>query len=349
MSDVFVKTTGNDATGDGSTGNPYATPGKAAGVMANGDRICLQSGTYPLTNSSPNTSGGPVVIPIQSFMEGYAVTPGDLGTPPLITAGAQTAVNLVTVTAGLFGDSSICKNVAVDGLGNATVTGFQDVSSTYAYSCTIYGCVASNCVVGFHLTVTQYPRCSFCKTVACGTGFQGPRFVGCWSKNSTSAGFTGGSGELIKCIASGTTGDGFSFGFGGLYFGCVSDNNSGNGFNCTGYDMDTYINCVATNNVGYGFYLAGGTAKQAYVACGGYNNTSGNFNFTGVQIRPLTITTNPWTSSTDFTANTTAGGGAVLRAAGVGVAGQISYEDAGAIQHQDAGGGGGGTMKSFIG
>ena len=34
MADIYVATTGNDSTGDGSSGNPYATPGKAMGTAS---------------------------------------------------------------------------------------------------------------------------------------------------------------------------------------------------------------------------------------------------------------------------------------------------------------------------
>lgn len=46
MPTFYVATTGNDTTGDGSVGNPYATPSKAHSVAADGDTIEIADGTY---------------------------------------------------------------------------------------------------------------------------------------------------------------------------------------------------------------------------------------------------------------------------------------------------------------
>lgn len=44
---LWVATTGNDTTGNGSQGNPYATPQKAADVATAGTTVWVQDGTYP--------------------------------------------------------------------------------------------------------------------------------------------------------------------------------------------------------------------------------------------------------------------------------------------------------------
>ena len=46
MAEIYVRTTGNDTTGDGSTGAPYATIKKALSVAAAGDQIIIGTGTY---------------------------------------------------------------------------------------------------------------------------------------------------------------------------------------------------------------------------------------------------------------------------------------------------------------
>ena len=43
---IFVATTGSDATGDGSEGNPYATIQHAIDLSLDGDEVCVQPGTY---------------------------------------------------------------------------------------------------------------------------------------------------------------------------------------------------------------------------------------------------------------------------------------------------------------
>jgi hypothetical protein len=49
MAYVHCATTGNDTTGDGSIGNPYATPSKVNTVLNSNDVAVFRSGTYTLT------------------------------------------------------------------------------------------------------------------------------------------------------------------------------------------------------------------------------------------------------------------------------------------------------------
>jgi len=52
MADIYVATTGNDTTGTGLIGAPYATPLKALTVAAAGDNILVGAGTYALDSGS---------------------------------------------------------------------------------------------------------------------------------------------------------------------------------------------------------------------------------------------------------------------------------------------------------
>jgi hypothetical protein len=109
---------------------------------------------------------------------------------------------------------------------------------------------------------------------------------------------------------------------------------------------------VAVNNGSYGFNLTGITNFDLVINCAGYNNTSGNisaytpFDFV---INFQNLTANPFVSSTDFSLNNTAGGGAGLRGAdyigaipvpGFGLASGTTFKrDVGAGQHLETGGG----------
>jgi hypothetical protein len=76
--DYYVATNGNDTTGTGSEGNPWATIGKAmtSGLNA-GDVIHVTTGTYRESNIGP-TSGGTPGSPIRLVAEGeVTVTPAD--------------------------------------------------------------------------------------------------------------------------------------------------------------------------------------------------------------------------------------------------------------------------------
>lgn len=355
MADIYVATTGNDTTGDGSSGNPYATPGKAMGVASAGDRIGVKTGTYALTTSTANVAGGRINFVAGVRMEGYASAIGDMGSAPTITAGAQTSVVLVTLNGTFNTGSSVCINVIVDGLGNSTITGFKDLSG---YISTLTRCTAQNCTTGFYSDrAFSATGLVGCKAVACGIGFDSnsagnTSYTNCWAHGCTSFGFklylANSTSVITRCIASGTTGGpgfGNGSGWGVTFIDCVAANNNSDGFLLGPYDIFHFVNCVATGNGGYGFNAGTGAGASAqYNTCAGYNNTSGDIHVAGVVVGALTLTADPWTSSTDFTPNTTAGGGAVLRAAGFGVFGQTGYNDAGAVQHQDSGGGGGGLF-----
>jgi len=56
MSDIFVATTGNDTTGDGSVGNPFLTVDKAQTVGIDNDVIKIQNGTYDEGNLKVNVN-----------------------------------------------------------------------------------------------------------------------------------------------------------------------------------------------------------------------------------------------------------------------------------------------------
>jgi hypothetical protein len=43
---IYVSTSGNDSTGDGSAGNPYRTIGKGISMAVIGDTVSVDAGTY---------------------------------------------------------------------------------------------------------------------------------------------------------------------------------------------------------------------------------------------------------------------------------------------------------------
>ena len=114
----------------------------------------------------------------------------------------------------------------------------------------------------------------------------------------------------------------------------------------------TIYNNVFYGNGGYGVNF-GGLSPSALPRYGLIvdnafrSNTSGNYNLgslgysVGVSLGDITLTANPFTSAGVFTLNSTAGGGALLKAAGfpgVTPAG-TGYLDIGALQSQAATGG----------
>ena len=357
MATYYVSTTGNDSTGDGSSGNPYATPGKASGVAsASGDVIALKSGTYTVTTATANVAGGVVSLQAGVSLVGYGATVGDFGTPPVISAGSVGSITIVTHAGGYFGLENSIINVTADGNNQTSVVGF-DLSPLYSIVC--YRCQAFNCTSRGFLGSASTPSPILCLCYNCAVSFYG--FVGlayCAAHSGSYAGAGSGFGVgsvFSHCIAYNCY-NGFDPGYPILMVNCTAHANSQAGIDMP-FDIATIVNCLLTNNGTYGLKNAGGTtrlnANNAY-----YANTSGKYNtFDAYIFNEIVLSGDPYANAAGaaaartyldlaaaLTPNNTAGAGAALR--GLGVA---PYGDVGAIQHQDSGGGGSAGGGTIIG
>ncbi len=119
---------------------------------------------------------------------------------------------------------------------------------------------------------------------------------------------------------------------------CLADSCSTAGFdNNTNSVSVRYLDCIASNQSGGGAIgFTVGSSIATLMNCAVYNNTS---NITGTpfyNVNEVTLTQQPYISAgSDYRPNTTTGGGASLRAAGIGVFGQSVNTDIGAVQHSD--------------
>lgn len=365
MADIFVAATGNDTTGDGSVGNPYATLGKAGSVRAAGDVVYLKysASPYVLTSASSNVAGGTFTISTGaettlSWLVGYdtnaTITNTDANRPTVqIPSSGITTVTVVNCSATYSGVR--VRNIIVDGAGKTAITGFAGTTSGAHFE----NCTALNCTTGF-----TRARAYNCMADTCGTGFSDGSAHGCVSKAHTSRGFFYGtsktSGWATCCIAYGGTGastDGFFTGANdseNSFVNCVAYGNGRHGFNfVANFRGPLVTNCVAVGNAAYGFITAASTTATMFRNNAGYNNTSGNTSFTYAdQSSGFTaLSGDPFTNAAggDFSLNNTAGAGASCRAAGFpGVfPGGLTtgYLDLGAAQHADPGGGGSASMS----
>lgn len=329
MADIYVATTGNDTTGDGSIGNPYASPGKAAGVAAAGDTVWVKSGTYNVSSTTPNASNGPVqhtsyLGNARLTYRGYQTTVGDDGTPPVLRATVAGISNAVVY----INDAAVTVwNIRCDANGQSSLRGLDVRSRGVAVKCSSENGTSSLVVGGYAL--------------------------GCVAKDNTTDGFTTtGAGRVDRCIATGNSGVGFSQSGatpGTTYTGCVAHDNGSHGFSVQ--VEDTLVNCIAYGSGGYGFVSGGGggDTRAGLFNCASGANTSGRSSGPFADVSAVTLSADPFVNAAgyDFGLNTTSGGGAACRAAGVpGVFPAVSttgYPDIGAAQHQDAGGGASGT------
>lgn len=313
MATIYVATTGNDSTGDGSSGNPYATPGKAASVMAVGDTVSVAAGTYVMTTATTNVAGGC----ISDTRNTSGVINRWIGTGTVVfQAGTGlTSTDLFSTN----GQRLYIENIACDGNNKTSVNGFN-VNGNYT---NLYRCTAYNCSLGFHV-------------------YGDNAMHQCLARNNSSSGFKTESGYFFWCVARSNGGDGFysstnmqvfenciaysnsGWGFGGNYscLGqfiryCISYGNNSGGFNNSGWSggsrMYLFDSCVAYGNNGYGFY---GDGTNLCINCATGSNTSGAFNAVGIQTNSIALTADPFNSPStgDFNLNTTAGGGALLSA-----------------------------------
>lgn len=345
--------TGGSTGGNGALGGALASPGKAGGIAIGGNDVFIASGTYTITSSSSNVAAGRITATagtgtnVVTVWEGFGTIPRDMGTPPVISAGAVTNITIISCNV------NYChvNNITVDGNSASTTSGITSGSSPATL---VYKCKAQNCTT----TGLANGRFLQCVATGCVIGFNNIELaVGCESYANTSHGFVVGpsfsAGVCVDCLSYGNTGastDGFvsaSSNSNATFMNCSAYSNGRHGFFANGIGVIAY-NCIAEANSGYGFSSTAASFWMKLVNCGAYNNTSGAINTANVLIPATSFVTNTTGSfftnagSNDFSLNNTASQGALAR--GTGFPGVMprgtstGYADLGAIQHQDSGG-----------
>jgi hypothetical protein len=365
----WVETTGNDTTGSGTSGAPYATIGKALSVAASGDTIAVQTGTYVVTSTMAITQS---TITIQ----GFAVTPGDGGTKPLITTATNGVVlfdtgssnggyqiwdNLsmsntaATRASGIWQSSAhgttqwwICNKCVFDGFTTA-VDSSDNVPDDVAFIA-LNGCEIKNCTVAGVATSNGVSN-NFCAKI------QGCYFHG--NNVDILDQMLAGTLIVLRCIFSSAATTSISVGSIRVFI----EHNSF--YNVTGKDLLLTANSTfmsIDNNLfwqqDYAIYgVTNNTATAA--AASSRNNAYGNsvhsnlFDWNGSP-GDVVLTASPYNNAGagDFSLNGTAGGGAACRGAGFpGVfPGGTSTEglDIGAVQTATPSSSGGGSFAFVV-
>lgn len=362
-------TTAAGAAGVGNVGGALLTPGMVAGARVAGNTVFIKynASAYILSTATPNISGGPVNDTVDGsdsvpdFWIGYDSTRTTVNTDsnkPLIQvpAAGVTTISVFKVNPSSTLCNTIVRNIKIDGQSKTSIRGFE--SSGGAANVVFENCEAINCTNnGFSLSSavggavnSLATGCS--SSAAFGVSLDRSYAIGCVARSNTATGFEISSGYCLNCISASNTGgstDGFSQG-GGLVnarlYNCVAYANGRDGFRMASGNPrgSTAFNTIAYGNGGYGFN-GNGFYQQSF--CAGGSNTSGNETGVDRSLSFVTLTADPFTNAAagDFSLNNTAGGGALCRAAGFpGVfPGGLTtgYLDIGAVQHEDAGGGGG--------
>lgn len=344
---ITIDRNGPNASGmTANVGGALASPGGlgallvAVGGITAGQKAYIKSGTYNLTGTTVNVSGGPLDLSVanltnKSFLlKGYQTTRSDYtGTRPVIAANGNAPTQMIKNGGNNSGPHTF-DNLEIDG-GSQATNGIVGTGSTtsFAFNCYVHDCDGSAAFSGITAIL--------CKAYSCAAfGFTSGYAAYCWA-DACETGFGTGAINCHFCIASNNSADGFSSQL-TVAFNCISYNNGGDGFE-TGLASRPVPcgNCISFSDAGYGFrgmdnaYLL----NCAYGADGG---GSGRTNVTPLaDLNAITLTADPFTNAAggDFSLNNVAGGGALLRAAGFSPYGQTGYLDVGAVQHQDSGGG----------
>jgi len=330
-------------------GGALASPGQAAVIMvgvAGVTAFVKYSATpFAIASVTANVSGGCVTPVNNTLWQGYNTTRSIGNTDALrptfqIAPGVSSAVifngsatpainNLI-----LDGNLQTSSRGATGGMfTNCTFKNFTNLAcatSAVPIACLITGCTTSSGAV----STPAY----FCEA----TGNSITPFLG----------------SAVGCLSYGNTGastDGFAPVQGSVNVNCVAYNNGRHGFNGTGVSA-TFASCISEGNAGAGYNAAGGDRTYLF-NCASYGNSSGRV----PSVTPAVVDVSPivgggtfFTNAAGgvFTLNALANQGALAR--GVGFPGTfptgltVTYLDAGAAQHQDAGGGGG-TRRFGIG
>lgn len=241
--------------GVGKLGGALATPGLLGALWVNGNMAFVKSGTYVLSTTTANASGGPINFAafgsntVQTII-GYNSTRFDLGTPPVIqvpNSGTVTGVTVFSIN-GANTPSGLIANITIDGQLQTTIKGFDGGGRRILF----FKCTAKNCTNnGFNNCLT-----SFCWATGCTT---------------TGAGFNAPSTGTAYCVATGNSLPGFVFTAQAAAFGCIAANNSGassDGFQFSD-STDLFVNCSAYGNGRDGFRNANGSGAVDPATCFG--------------------------------------------------------------------------------
>lgn len=338
-------TTGAGANGTGGLGGALASLGKAGAHMVTLTQVYQKSGSYTITSASTNVAGGCISMPAGGVVEGYGTVRGDLNATSAIGSASRpvnTASGISSFQVTTSGSNYSVRNLVIDCAG---LTSGRAVS---AFQSLVYNVLAKNCTNSAFFS-TFASTAMACAATGCSSAipYQMSVCVDCEAYTNTVTPFSLGTNSThIRCIARGNTGastDGFAGSSNcATVVQCVSYGNGRDGFRLTG-GHGLVSNCIAEGNSGAGYTISSNAITTVNNA--GYNNTGGNVVTTSqthcAQVGFVTLTASPFTNaaSSDFSLNTTAGGGAACRAAGYPgtfPAGLTTGSlDIGAAQHRD--------------
>lgn len=350
----------------------------AGGIVIAGNTVWINSGTYTLTSSvNIGGAGGLGTLTV----EGYNAAHGDLGTKPVITTSTNTTdifdihVSLISFINVAFLNTAGTPNSAIVVYTNSANVFFLNCKFTvptpaagiYIHNGTVGTFVNSEFAgtgYGIENTGGNYYWLTVTNCYFHNTGY------GVWDAN------TGSTNNIWDIQGNVFSGNSY-----GLYYQATNTLNQvrlvGNVFyNTTTYAVNisnaNFTCCVIPiyNNIFWGNAIGGrfsdpanwsigvglqggaGSSEGAYYApvnAYGSNTTKYTAGYWPISITEITLTADPFVSGStgNFALNSTAGGGAALKATGFPAVTQMGtgYPDLGALQSQATSGGSGAYVQ----
>ncbi len=302
----------------GKVGGALATPGRidSNNAVTNGNTIHIKAGTYTITSTSSGVSGGKIYYNAAVVVEGYGSTRWDLGTRPLITVqSGLTSFNLVAGPGGLNG---FVINLTIDCATQSGTIGYAPGANGGLQYAEVRNC-GSNGIQGNGDGIFQYIESHHNG----GTGaYNISTCYYCYFHHNTSHGLQGG-GNSSHVISAFNGGYGIYTSYGNQIRDSIMYGNTNSGLYASESYGQIWVNNISYGNGGYGFEVSDSTNDWVYAnnnAAGG--NTSGDWyspsNRIRMNVNSIALTANPFVSPSagDFSLNSAAGGGALLRDAG---------------------------------
>ena len=303
-------------------GGALATPGKAAGLIVTGNTVYV-SGTFTCSTSS-NVAGGRIAPAVASQWYGYTNIYGDGGQATL-NAGAN---SMTVVTVGAY--SVAFQNFTVAANSYTSVTAFA--GGTYYYRC--IGCAANAVATGWTGTYATLVCCEGINVTSIGIDAGGSfsfcRMTGC----ATGAYTPTAAATFVDCVFD-TCATGGSESAGAAWINCGFYKCSSGGLVTSGNANSIVINCWSYNpGATNGDFFTNSSALNQLLNCA---YRSGKiYNTPAANVSPIIISADPTVNGSggNFALNSTAGGGALLRAAGYQSlsGGTVGYPAVGPVQ-----------------
>jgi hypothetical protein len=336
--------------GTGNLGGSLLTIPAVVALVVSNNTVHIKAGTYTQTTTILEGISGNI-----RYL-GYGSTHFDNGTKPLITTATNSVdlvrVNNATVGMTLFQNISFSNTAGTRGIGfysssnapvlvlvNCILDGFtkaitSDASHSVIRRVQLSGCEIKNCAPGSGAGAVTYVP----------TGGGQERYLsellidGCWIHDTTGA---GSSAVYVTSYSDGVTAPDVCIMHRSIVSANVTGitsttcglriinsaiaNNSSDGINASdagGLNIPALVisNSIVYGNGGWGITSASGSNFPQFYGVSRNNafgaNTSGARNQFPIGFNDIDLSADPFTSSTDFTLNNTAGGGEDCKAAG---------------------------------